>query len=174
MTKNCTTSPQNTSVGCHIILFHRRTAKEVPCSPHCQSNTPPASASISSAHIHPGHASRQLLTSHISWFLGRQPHMSGYNPAYHCHPKLPCQDLQQSRIPASTSSRIFPSCSGHSQKAETEPRLCKMEHVIGGKEGRQLFEQVISIPLRKQVVKMIEINWLIEQPQKCFQEEASR
>lgn len=44
-----------------------------------------------------------------------------------------------------------------------------MEHVVGGEEGRQLFEQVISIALRKQVVKMIEINGLFEQPQKRFQ-----
>lgn len=49
-----------------------------------------------------------------------------------------------------------------------------MEHVVGGEEERQLFEQVISIPLRKEVVKMIEINGLFEQPQKCFQEKASR
>lgn len=44
-----------------------------------------------------------------------------------------------------------------------------MEHVVGGEEGRQLFKQVISIALRKQVVKMIEINGLFEQPQKRFQ-----
>lgn len=44
-----------------------------------------------------------------------------------------------------------------------------MEHVIGGEEGRQLFKQVVSIALRKQVVKMMEINVLFEQPQKCFQ-----
>lgn len=44
-----------------------------------------------------------------------------------------------------------------------------MERVVGGEEGRQLFEQVISIALRKQVVKMIEINGLFEQPQKRFQ-----
>lgn len=44
-----------------------------------------------------------------------------------------------------------------------------MECVVGGEEGRQLFKQVISIALRKQVVKMMEINGLFEQPQKCFQ-----
>lgn len=98
MTKNCTTNPQNTSVGCCIILFRRRTAKEVPCSPHCQTNTPSASASTSSAHIHPSRESGQLLTSHISWFLDRDLHMNDYNPAHHCHPKLPT-------CPAKTSSR---------------------------------------------------------------------
>lgn len=43
-----------------------------------------------------------------------------------------------------------------------------MEHALSGEEGRQLFKQVISIALRKQVVKMMGINELFEQPQKCF------
>lgn len=48
-----------------------------------------------------------------------------------------------------------------------------MECVVGGEERRQLFKQVISIALRKQVVKMMEINELFEQPRKCFQRNLS-
>jgi len=44
-----------------------------------------------------------------------------------------------------------------------------MERVVGGEEGRQLFKLVISTAFRKQVVEVMEINGLVEQPQKCFQ-----